>query len=360
MPKIIPISGIIANYELENESNVTPSSLRKSLDDANGEDILVTINSPGGSVFPGLEMFSLLKNYPGNVETRIVSFAASMGSVLALAGDKKSAENTAMYYIHNAQGYSVGDYRDLISDAEFLEDVSILIANLYEEYTNLTLKEAREYMDGDSHFFGPELELLGFEIVEAGESATEAEAQAYAKNRIKEVQAKLEKEIVAKDSKIAACLDYSKYGLKAKTPASAGENKREVNMTLSELLKEHPAAKAEFNTAVAEAQKAGGEAVSNRIASAAKFVTSADYPESIRNLAIEVINGEKELVSLTAAVSAFDAAQEAIRSSQATQETNAQGDIAGGGDPQISEDGEIKNDADHHAAVARARAQRGL
>ena len=72
----IPISGIIANFELESESNVTPSSLRKSLEKANGEDILVTINSPGGGVFAGLEMFSLLKNYSGNVETRIVSLAA--------------------------------------------------------------------------------------------------------------------------------------------------------------------------------------------------------------------------------------------------------------------------------------------
>ena len=72
----IPISGIIARFEMESESNVTPATLKKSLDAANGEDVLITINSPGGSVFQGMEMFSMIRNYPGHTETRAVSLAA--------------------------------------------------------------------------------------------------------------------------------------------------------------------------------------------------------------------------------------------------------------------------------------------
>jgi ATP-dependent protease ClpP protease subunit len=394
MPRIIiPISGIIANFEFENESNVTPASLRKSLEAANGEDILVTINSPGGGVFPGLEMFSLLQNYSGNVETRIVSLAASMGSVLALAGDKKSAENTAMYFVHNAQGIGIGDYRDLASESEWLRDISELIANLYAEYTNLSLSEAQEYMDEDSHFFGNDLELLGFEIVDSGSEPNESAARVNAKKRKQDARAKMsDEQYIDNLEKAAACIDYEKFGIKNKpsdeklkikvptgdvknialnseynknrhktetNPAAAGENKREVNMTLSEFLKENPSAQAEYDTAIAESKKAGEEAVNARIETASKYVANTDYPESIREIAVKAMKGEVDEVSLTASVAAFDAAKEAINSQQAQAETVEHGDISGDEPPKVSEDGIVRNGADHVDAVARIKNKRG-
>ena len=80
--KIIRISGVIADWQMEREENVTPATLKKSLDEANGEDVLILINSPGGEVYQGLEMFSMIKNYSGHTETRPVSLAASMGSIM--------------------------------------------------------------------------------------------------------------------------------------------------------------------------------------------------------------------------------------------------------------------------------------
>lgn len=367
MPRItIPISGIIANFEFEEESNVTPTTLRESLNKAGSEDILITINSPGGSVFAGLEMFSLIQNYPGNVETRIVSLAASMGSVLALAGNKKSAENTALYFIHNAQGIGIGDYRDLASESEWLKDISNLIANLYAEFTSLSLEDAQDFMDDDSHFIGSDLELLGFETVQTGNQPNAAIARVTAKRRFEDVKNKITSEQYTDDlEKAVASIDYKKFGIKnetqiekgtgisaegtaearsplkeiasglealsqaginANTPASAGENNREVIMTLSEFLKENSTANAEYNQRIAGAIKAGEDAVKARIKTASAYFGS-EYSDKIKDIAAEVITGEKSIETLEAVVAVVDMNAESAASAAAQVETGEQGDI---------------------------------
>ena len=256
--KTIRISGIIASFELENESNVTPATLKDSLDAAGGEDLLITINSPGGSVFEGLEMFSMIRNYPGHTETRPVSLAASMGSVLALAGNKKSIENTAMYLIHNVQGGTYGDYREMSKASKWLEDVTGLLADLYEKHTTLTLKKARNLMDADTHFFGSDLIDLGFELVETGESINQSTARVQAVARLKECEAKISNEEVLNDlEKVAASIagDKSKNQITNIKPVEAGKNNKEIiSMDKEKLKAEFPATyNAIFDAGKAEA-----------------------------------------------------------------------------------------------------------
>lgn len=281
MPIVIPISGVIARNELEEESNVTPKTLEKSLKDANGEDVLITINSPGGSVWAGLEMFSQIVNYPGNVETRIVSLAASMGSIIALAGKKRSAERTAMYFVHNAQGIGFGDYRELAKESKWLEDISVLMAGVYSEFLNITLDEARTLMDNDSQFFGPKLQDLGFELVDSENNVDESTARVTAKKRISEMGSKLQNEDYMEDlEKAVACISDEKSSFnkftenkmsldknakiqnstanKIKTtPATGGTNniQEDVNMTLDELKTQYPDLCAQIEQAGVDKEK---------------------------------------------------------------------------------------------------------
>lgn len=208
---IIRISGIIASFEFENESNVTPMTLQKSLDDAGGEDVLITINSPGGVVSQGLEMFSMIQNYKGHTETRVVAMAASMGSILAFSGNKKSIESTAMYFIHNAQGIGIGDYREMQKTAQWLKDVSGLLANLYKENTTLSLFKAQELMDEETQFFGKDLEDLGFETVNASDTIDRSTARVQAIGRLKEFTEKITNEEHLNDlEKVAALIAVKK------------------------------------------------------------------------------------------------------------------------------------------------------
>lgn len=262
--KVIRISGIIASWEMENESNVTPASLRKSLDEAGQEELLITINSPGGSVFQGLEMFSMIVNHPAHTETRVVSLAASMGSVLALAGNKKSIEDTAMFFIHNAQGIGIGDHREMAKVTQWLKDINSVLAGLYEKHTTLTLAKAQKLMDDEAQFFGKDLVDLGFELIETGDDVNQPAARVQAVARLAECSNKISDEENLNDlEKVAASIadkkkpDNKKTGsdsnLNQKTndnstddsqinpAADAGNNNTEERlMTLDEFMAKHP------------------------------------------------------------------------------------------------------------------------
>lgn len=252
---VIPISGIIADWEMENESNVTPRSLSKSLEAADGQPVRIDINSPGGDVFLGLEMFNLIKNYPGMTETRIVSMAASMGSIIALAGKKRTAEKTAAYIIHNAWGISIGDYRDMRNAADDLEAVTAHLANIYTDRAGVDNGDVRRMMDRETWFYGENLSEFGFEIVETESMAALSENRIVSKNRyeafIKE-QEKHSAEARQSLKQVAASIGSvkNKSGINEKPgnenvnqpAANAGNNiSKEISaMTVEELKAQNP------------------------------------------------------------------------------------------------------------------------
>lgn len=109
----------------------SPGKVSKALDHANGEDLLVSINSPGGYVDEGSEIYTALKNYSGHVEVQIVGLAASAASIIAMAGDKVRISPTAQIMIHNAAMWNGGDHRDMTKAAEMLKITDRTLVNAY-------------------------------------------------------------------------------------------------------------------------------------------------------------------------------------------------------------------------------------
>ncbi|MBJ8037322.1 head maturation protease, ClpP-related [Bacillus cereus] len=127
----------------------SPGKISKQLDNANSEDLIVSINSPGGYVDEGSEIYTALKNYSGHVEVQIVGLAASAASVIAMAGDKVRISPTAKIMIHNAAKWHGGDHRDMEKAAEMLKITDRAIVNAYviksgkseEELLNMMAEE---------------------------------------------------------------------------------------------------------------------------------------------------------------------------------------------------------------------------
>ncbi|CKE77075.1 Clp protease ClpP [Bacillus paranthracis] len=136
-------------YEWFEMDATSPGRIAKELTNANGEDIIVSINSPGGYVHEGSEIYTALKNYPGQVEVQIVGLAASAASVIAMAGDKVRISPTAQIMIHNASMWNGGDHRDMSKAAEMLKTTDRAIVNAYviksgkseEELLNMMAEE---------------------------------------------------------------------------------------------------------------------------------------------------------------------------------------------------------------------------
>ncbi|WP_341877600.1 head maturation protease, ClpP-related [Defluviitalea saccharophila] len=155
MPKKINIKGdIVSNSDkwiydwLEIEAT-SPLDVIKALNEANGQDIEVDINSGGGDIFAGSEIYTALRSYKGNVQINIVGIAASAASVIAMAG-KSRITPTGLFMIHNVSSRARGDYRSMEHQAEVLKIANQSIANAYKEKTGLSDVELFKLMDKET------------------------------------------------------------------------------------------------------------------------------------------------------------------------------------------------------------------
>lgn len=126
-----------------------PKKINKALEDAKGAAIEVEINSGGGDVFAGSEIYTALRNYKGSVNIRIVGMAASAASVIAMAG-KCEMSPTAQMMVHNVSSYADGDTHDMAHMAEVLASANKAIAAAYVGKTGMSENDALEMMDKET------------------------------------------------------------------------------------------------------------------------------------------------------------------------------------------------------------------
>jgi ATP-dependent Clp protease protease subunit len=156
--KKINIKGVIVPddiawiYDLFGIEATNPKRVNAQLDEANGEDIEVSINSPGGDVFSGSEIYTTLKDYSGTITTKIVGIAASAASVVAMASDKTMMSPTAQMMIHNAATIAGGDHRAMAHTSEVLKTVDKSITNAYRIKSGLEEKELLDLMGQETWF----------------------------------------------------------------------------------------------------------------------------------------------------------------------------------------------------------------
>lgn len=128
-----------------------PNDLRKQITNDN-EELNIEINSPGGSVFAGSEIYTALKNHKGKVNVSIVGLAASSASVIAMAGDTVKMSPTAQLMIHNVSTMAHGDYREMEHTSLLLKQANETIANAYVLKTGKVKEELLEMMNQEKWF----------------------------------------------------------------------------------------------------------------------------------------------------------------------------------------------------------------
>lgn len=93
--------------------------------------IRVRLNSPGGSVFEGIAIANALRAHPATVTVQVDGLAASIASVIAMAGDRVEMAPNSMLMIHEASGVCMGDMAEMEKMAEVLGLISTNIAGAY-------------------------------------------------------------------------------------------------------------------------------------------------------------------------------------------------------------------------------------
>lgn len=136
-------------YEWFGMDATCPKDVNAAISEANGEPLLVEINSGGGDVFAGSEIYTALKAYAGTVEINIVGLAASAASVIAQAGHSRISP-TALFMVHNVSGSAAGDFHDMQQEAEILQTANKAVAATYLEKTGKSMEELLGIMDAET------------------------------------------------------------------------------------------------------------------------------------------------------------------------------------------------------------------
>ena len=133
-------------YDYLGYENINPKTIKQALNEANGSDVELEINSPGGYVDAGSEIYTALKEYQGQVTAKITGQACSAASWIALAADRVEMSPTAQMMIHRASTMSIGNSDDLASDLNALNSLDKSFVDLYSQRTGLDAQEVYRLM----------------------------------------------------------------------------------------------------------------------------------------------------------------------------------------------------------------------
>lgn len=182
--KTIEIKGaIVMNdykevYDWFGMENTSPSDVINQLP-TDDSPVEIIINSGGGHVDAGNEIYARLKAYKGEVTTKTYSMAASAASIIAMSGDKVEISPTAQFMIHNVSGMSEGDFRAHAKESKVLEGYNKAIASAYTLKTGKSEEEILQMMNDETWMNAQQAVENGFADAVMFENKTQFVASNY-------------------------------------------------------------------------------------------------------------------------------------------------------------------------------------
>lgn len=324
---------------------VTPQAVREELAAANGGDVELLVSSRGGLVGAALEIFNMIKNYPGQVTAILSGYAISAASYIPMAADRILVEDNAVMMIHNAQGITVGDHNEMLKYGTILKGLSGLLAGAYAKFTGKDRPEIDAMMDAETWLFGDEITAAGFasETIPAagGETARftgQAEAVAAARLHFENIHLRMAAAKAAAQSDLtrAAAMASGSIGNGGGTSPARTPTTTEKSMDLKTLKEKHP----ELVAAITDEATAG---VNDQL-TAARAAGSEAERQRIADVRAQAIPGHETLIEAMAAdgkSTGADAAM-AIVAAEKTLRAQAAADLTAGNPaaaPVIQQDG---------------------
>jgi ATP-dependent Clp protease protease subunit len=142
---------------------VTPLQFKAELDGLGDiTELNLYINSDGGDVFAGQAIYSMLKRHKAKVVVHVDGLAASIASIIAMAGDVVHMPCNAMLMIHNPMTYAAGNSAEFRKIADTLDKIAEGSIAVYKEKTGLSENKLIEWMDAETWFSAKDALKYGF------------------------------------------------------------------------------------------------------------------------------------------------------------------------------------------------------
>jgi ATP-dependent Clp protease, protease subunit len=157
------------------DSDVMPDDVKNLLDDIKDvSELNIYINSGGGSVFAGLAIYNMLKRSKASKTVYVDGVAASIASIIALAGDRVVVPSNAFLMIHKPWSWMAGNSNDFRKMADDLDAIESGIMKVYEENMKdgVDIEDIKAMVDAETWLNGEEAEkYFNIEVVDSKDIA---------------------------------------------------------------------------------------------------------------------------------------------------------------------------------------------
>jgi ATP-dependent protease ClpP protease subunit len=140
---------------------ITASDVAKALVGLDVDALTVRLNTPGGDVFDGLAIYNLLKENRATIDVVVDGWAASCGSVIAMAGDTVKMQRNSMMMIHKAWSIAWGNADELRELAGVLDKCDSNIADIYHQRAGGDVDAWMSLMSSETWFDAVEAKKAG-------------------------------------------------------------------------------------------------------------------------------------------------------------------------------------------------------
>lgn len=143
---------------------ISAKMVEKYLKEANGEDIVFNLNSGGGSVYAGSEIYTMLSSYSGHITVNITSLSASIASILMMGADEVNISHQAKIMIHQPSMFISGGVQtqDLDKVKNALSSTEKSMVKVYAKKTGLPEDKILDMMVKETWLTSDEALELGF------------------------------------------------------------------------------------------------------------------------------------------------------------------------------------------------------
>ena len=138
---------------------------RSALNAVDSSELVVEVNSPGGDVFAGLGIYNMLRSFAASgktVTTRVSGVAASIASIIVLAGDKREMPKNAFAMIHAPWSFAAGNADELRDQADTLDKIGGSLRSVYVDRMGVDEAKVNEMLAKDTWLTADECLAMGF------------------------------------------------------------------------------------------------------------------------------------------------------------------------------------------------------
>lgn len=158
---ILTLSGNIRKRYWDDDKSIDADLVKEALDPI-ADDVVIRLNSNGGDVFQGIEIYNYLKDHPSNITVEVTGVAASAATFIVAGADEAIMNTGTSFMIHEASSFAWGNKADLKKTLNALETIDDSIIAIYTEKTGQSKEQLNDWMEEEKWFTAEETVKYGF------------------------------------------------------------------------------------------------------------------------------------------------------------------------------------------------------